>query len=457
MARKNSKSSLDLTRLDRIPPHNIEAEESILGAMMISQDAIAIGGEILDDDDFYRDNHKKIYSAIKNVYVRGEAADPITITEELKRMNILEGVGGKAYIHTLISNVPLAANAKHYATIIAQNATLRRLIEAATKIAAMGYEVPESIEKTVDTAEQLIFDVSKRRIKGDFANLKDLLTEGYEKLEKLYEKDSLITGLSTGFKDLDRLTSGLQPSDLIIVAGRPSMGKSSLVLGIARHVGLHLKKPVAIFSLEMACYQLSQRIMCSEAEIDATRLKTGRLKDDDWVELGRVVGELAEAPIYIDDTASINMMEIRTKTRRLMTQKNIALIIVDYLQLMTGPFGLQNRQQEVSEISRSLKILGREFNVPVVAVSQLSRACELRQNKRPQLADLRESGAIEQDADLVIFIYRDELYNPNTEDAGVAEIIIRKHRNGPTGDIKLTFKPRFTKFADHTEEYKELI
>jgi replicative DNA helicase len=454
MTIKKSKNSLDLTKLDRIPPHNIEAEESILGAMMISQDAIAVADEVLDEDDFYRDAHKEIYSSIKNLYTRGEAADPITVVEELKRMNILDKVGGKAYIHTLVSNVPLAANARHYANIVAQNATLRRLIEAATKIAAMGYEVPEDLEKTIDTAEQLIFDVSKRRIKGDFANLKDILTEGYEKLEKLYEKDSQITGLSTGFKDLDRLTSGLQKSDLIIVAGRPSMGKSSLVLGIARHVGLHLKKPVAIFSLEMACHQLSQRIMCSEAKIEATRLRTGKLTDKDWPILGRVVGELAEAPIYIDDTASINVMEMRAKTRRLMTQKNLALIIVDYLQLMTGPVGLQNRQQEISEISRSLKILGREFNVPILAVSQLSRACELRQNKRPVLADLRESGAIEQDADLVIFIYRDELYNPKSEDAGTAEIIIGKHRNGPTGVIKLTFQGKFTRFDDHAEEQK---
>jgi replicative DNA helicase len=454
MTIKKSKNSLDLTKLDRIPPHNIEAEESILGAMMISQDAIAVADEVLDEDDFYRDAHKEIYSSIKNLYTRGEAADPITVVEELKRMNILDKVGGKAYIHTLVSNVPLAANARHYANIVAQNATLRRLIEAATKIAAMGYEVPEDLEKTIDNAEQLIFDVSKRRIKGDFANLKDILTEGYEKLEKLYEKDSQITGLSTGFKDLDRLTSGLQKSDLIIVAGRPSMGKSSLALGIARHVGLHLKKPVAIFSLEMACHQLSQRIMCSEAKIEATRLRTGKLTDKDWPILGRVVGELAEAPIYIDDTASINVMEMRAKTRRLMTQKNLALIIVDYLQLMTGPVGLQNRQQEISEISRSLKILGREFNVPILAVSQLSRACELRQNKRPVLADLRESGAIEQDADLVIFIYRDELYNPKSEDAGTAEIIIGKHRNGPTGVIKLTFQGKFTRFDDHAEEQK---
>lgn len=454
MTIKKSKNSLDLTRLDRIPPHNIEAEESILGAMMISQDAIAVAGEVLNEDDFYRNAHRKIYNSIKNLYVRGEAADPITVVEELKKMNILEEVGGRAYIHTLVSNVPLAANARHYSTIVAQNATLRRLIEAATKIATMGYEVPEDLEKTIDTAEQLIFSVSKRRLKGDFTNLKDLLTEGYEKLVKLYEKDSQITGLSTGYKDLDRLTSGLQKSDLIIVAGRPSMGKSSLVLGIARHVGLHLKKPVAIFSLEMACYQLSQRIMCSEAKIEATRLRTGKLTDNDWPILGRVVGELAEAPIYIDDTASINVMELRAKARRLMTQKNIALIIVDYLQLMTGPVGLQNRQQEISEISRALKILGREFNVPILAVSQLSRACELRQNRRPVLADLRESGAIEQDADLVIFIYRDELYNPESEDAGIAEILIRKHRNGPTGVIKLTFQGKFTRFDDYIEEQK---
>lgn len=451
MTIKKSKNSLDLTKLDRIPPHNIEAEESILGAMMISQDAIAVAGEVLDEDDFYRDAHRKIYNSIKNLYVRGEAADPITVVEELKKMNILEEVGGRAYIHTLVSNVPLAANARHYSTIVAQNATLRRLIEAATKIAAMGYEVPEDLEKTIDTAEQLIFSVSKRRLKGDFTILKDLLTEGFEQIEKLHEKGSQITGLPTGYTDFDRLTTGLQKSDLIIVAGRPSMGKTSFVLGTAQHIGLNFKKPVAIFSLEMARHQLSQRIMCSEARIDASRLRTGRLKEEDWPKLAKTVGELAESPIYIDDTASINVMELRAKARRLMTQKDLALIIVDYLQLMTGPLGLQNRQQEISEISRSLKILGRELNVPIVAVSQLSRACELRQDKRPQLADLRESGAIEQDADLVAFIYRDELYYPDSEDAGIAEILIRKHRNGPTGVIRLAFLSQFTKFVDLAE------
>lgn len=451
MTIKKSKNSLDLTRLDRIPPHNIEAEESILGAMMISQDAIAVAGEVLNEDDFYRNAHRKIYNSIKNLYVRGEAADPITVVEELKKMNILEEVGGRAYIHTLVSNVPLAANARHYSTIVAQNATLRRLIEAATKIATMGYEVPEDLEKTIDTAEQLIFSVSKRRLKGDFTILKDLLTEGFEQIEKLHEKGSQITGLPTGYTDFDRLTTGLQKSDLIIIAGRPSMGKTSFVLGAAQHIGLNFKKPVAIFSLEMARHQLSQRIMCSEARIDASRLRTGRLKEEDWPKLAKTVGELAESPIYIDDTASINVMGLRAKARRLMTQKDLALIIVDYLQLMTGPLGLQNRQQEISEISRSLKILGRELNIPIVAVSQLSRACELRQDKRPQLADLRESGAIEQDADLVAFIYRDELYYPGSEDAGIAEILIRKHRNGPTGVIRLAFLSQFTKFVDLAE------
>ncbi len=451
MAIKKSKNSLDLTRLDRIPPHNIEAEESILGAMMISQDAIAVAGEVLNEDDFYRNANRKIYNSIKNLYVRGEAADPITVVEELKKMNILEEVGGRAYIHTLVSNVPLAANARHYSTIVAQNATLRRLIEAATKIATMGYEVPEDLEKTIDTAEQLIFSVSKRRLKGDFTILKDLLTEGFEQIEKLHEKGSQITGLPSGYTDFDRLTTGFQKSDLIIIAGRPSMGKTSFVLGTAQHIGLNLKKPVAIFCLEMARHQLSQRIMCSEARIDASRLRTGRLKEEDWPKLAKTVGELAESPIYIDDTASINVMGLRAKARRLMTQKDLALIIVDYLQLMTGPLGLQNRQQEISEISRSLKILGRELNIPIVAVSQLSRACELRQDKRPQLADLRESGAIEQDADLVAFIYRDELYYPDSEDAGIAEILIRKHRNGPTGVIRLAFLSQFTKFVDLAE------
>jgi replicative DNA helicase len=331
---------------------------------------------------------------------------------------------------------------------VEKNATLRQLIRAATEIAHISYEAPEDVGKVLDKAESLIFGVAKKRISEQFIPLKELVIEAFEEIEKLYEKETKVTGLPTGFPELDNLTSGLHPSDLIIVAARPAMGKTSFVLGIAEHLAIREKVPVAIFSLEMSRYQVVQRLLCSEARVDAQALRTGRVNDSDWQRLSRAVGHLAEAPLYIDDTPNITILELKAKARRLMTREKLGLIIVDYLQLMQSEARSENRQQEISEISRALKILGRELNVPVIAVSQLSRAVEQRGDKRPMLSDLRESGALEQDADLVIFIYRDEYYNKdNEENRGIAEIIVAKHRNGPTGVINLAFLQNYTKFA----------
>lgn len=447
-SRNNRKVQVDLSSLDKVPPHNLEAEESLLGSMLISQDAIPDVIEKVKGEDFYREANRHVYESILDLYAKGEPADPITVAEQLKGKGVLEEVGGKSYIHTLVNVVPTAANAKHYASIVEKNAILRALIRAATEVAALGYEAPENVEALVDRAESLIFGVAQKRISEKFVHIRELLTEGFEQIEKLYEKKAHVTGLPSGFTDLDDLTSGFQPSDLIVVAARPSMGKTSLTLSIVQHVGLSEKVPVAVFSLEMSRNQLAQRMMCSEARVDAQSLRSGNLREEDWPKLSNAVGRLADAPIFIDDTAHITIMELRAKARRLMAREKLGLIIVDYLQLMQGGNRLENRQQEISEISRALKILGRELNVPVIAVSQLSRAVEARTDKRPLLADLRESGAIEQDADLVLFIYRDEYYQRDSEDKGIAEISISKHRNGPTGVVKLAFLEHYTKFAN---------
>lgn len=433
---------------ERVPPHNLEAEESLLGAMLLSPDAIAEAQEIVESGDFYREANRKIYEAIQELYIGGEPADAITLAETLKKKGWLDEVGGKAYIHTLVNIVPTASNAAHYARIVADNATLRRLISAAGEIAAMSYSVPEDIAQVIDRSENLIFKVSHERSSEAYQYIGELLHDAYERLEKLSESKSHVTGLETGFYDLDYRTRGLQPSDFIVVAGRPSMGKTSFALSIAEHVAMNVKKPVAIFSLEMSKQQLVQRMICSEARVDATNLQTGNLKEDEWIRVNAGFNRLSESRIIIDDTANINMMGIRSKARRMTSNEELGLIIVDYLQLMQGHSRADNRQQEVADISRAMKILGRELHVPVVAISQLSRKLEDRPNKRPQLSDLRESGAIEQDADLVMFIYRDELYNEHSDDKGIAEIIIGKHRHGPIGTVRLAFLEQFTKFSN---------
>ncbi|MDI6716423.1 MAG: replicative DNA helicase [Actinomycetota bacterium] len=446
-----AKESRQLINFDKVLPHNIEAEQSLLGSMLISQDAISEILEILSADSFYTEAHRRIFETIVELYAKGEPADPIMLAEALSARGYLEQCGGKPYIHTLVSSVPSAANAKYYARIIERNATLRALIKVSTEIAALGYEAPEDVEELIDRAESLIFAIAHKRLSEKFVHIKDLLKEGFEMVENLYEKKEQVTGIPTGFIDLDNILAGFHPGDLIIIAARPAMGKTALALNIATNIGLK-NIPVAIFSLEMSRQQLAQRMMCSEARIDSHKLRTGHLGDEDWSKLSRAVGRLAEAPVFIDDTPSIGILEVRAKARRLFAKHSPGIIIVDYLQLMQPHRRIENRQQEIAEISRGLKILAKELEVPVVALSQLSRAVEHRSDKRPQLSDLRESGSIEQDSDVVMFIHRNIYGHPDDidsiEERGLCEVIIAKHRNGPIGVVKLAFLEHFTKFVD---------
>ena len=456
MAGKELKA-VDPTTFERVPPHNLEAEQSLLGAMLLSPDAASNVIEKIRPEDFYREAHRHVFEALTKLYLSGEPADPIMVAEELDKMGVLEKIGGKPYVHTLVNFVPTAANAQFYAEILQRHALLRGLIRAATDIAAIGYEAPENLEAAIDRAESIMYNVSKQRISEKFSALEQLLTENWELMDKLARAHSDITGLATGFPDLDKYTSGFQPSDLIVIAARPAMGKTSFVLDVARNVALGADKAVAVFSLEMSKLQIAQRLLSSEAMVQSQRLRSpARLTDRESQQLVAATGKLSKARIFVDDTANITIMEIRAKARRLMSRENLGLIIVDYMQLIQGGGRAESRQQEISEISRALKILGRELEVPVIAVSQLSRAVENRtEDRRPRLADLRESGAIEQDADLVIFIYRDERYNPESEDKGKAEIIIGKHRNGPTGMVKLNFLEEYARFGNLEARYEE--
>jgi replicative DNA helicase len=433
-----------------VPPQNLDAEESVLGAMMLSPGAIGAVSEALSATDFYRESHAKVYRAALTLYGRGEPVDAITLVDELERRGELEGVGGKVRIHELAALVPAAANAGHYARIVREMSTLRGLIKAGSEIARLGMD-REGDEATelVDRAEQIIFDLSQSRVAGDFSHIEELLKESFERITALYESGADITGVASGFAELDKLTSGFQPGNLVILAARPSMGKSGLALCIAANLAVRHEMPVALFTLEMSKSEVTQRLMCSEAKVESQRLRSGNLAPDDWPRLTAACDRLAKAPVYVDDTGSITMMEIRSKARRLkMREPNLGLIVVDYLQLMTSGSNAENRVQEVSQISRALKILARDLDVPVLALSQLSRAVEQRHDKRPILSDLRESGSLEQDADLVFFIYRDEYYNDDSPDQGLAEVHLAKHRNGPTGTVKLSFLRRFAKFAD---------
>ncbi|MDR3588753.1 MAG: replicative DNA helicase [Negativicutes bacterium] len=439
--------------LDRVPPQNVEAEQSVLGAMLIEREAISRVAEFLRPEDFYREAHRLIYNSIVELYNKNEAADLITITEHLKKADKLETVGGISYISSLANSIPTAANVIYHARIIEEKALLRQLINAATYIAGMGYEATSEIVTILDEAEKTILGVSNRKVTGTFSPVKSIIMEAFDKIEQLYASKGGITGLSTGFKDLDRLTAGLQPSDLILIAARPSMGKTAFVLNLARNVAVKEKKPVAFFSLEMSKEQLVQRLLCSEAPIDAQRLRIGDLKDEDWKRLVQAAERLSTAPIFIDDTPGITVAEMRSKARRLKVEQDLGLVVIDYLQLMSGQSGSgrsENRQQEISEISRSLKSLARELHVPVIALSQLSRGVESRQSKKPMLSDLRESGSLEQDADIVAFLYREDYYNPETENKNLTEVIIAKHRNGPVDTVILNFHKQYTKFTDHT-------
>jgi replicative DNA helicase len=419
--------------------------------MMLSPGAVAAVSEVLEPDgrEFYREGHAKIYRAALALFAKGEPVDAITLVDELDERGELEDVGGKARLHELAALVPASANARHYAEIVRESATLRGLIRAGGEIARLGWERPGEATQLVDQAEQIVFDLSQQRARSEFSHIEELLKESFERITALYESGADVTGVPSGFRDLDRITSGFQEGNLVVVAARPSMGKSALGLCIAANVAVRHELPVALFTLEMSKSEVTQRLMCSEAKVESQRLRTGKLAAEDWPRLTAACDKLTKAPLYVDDTGSITMMEIRAKARRLKSKHpNLGLIIVDYLQLMTSGSTVENRVQEVSQISRSLKVLARDLDVPVLAMSQLSRAVEQRHDKRPMLSDLRDSGAIEQDADIVCFIYRDEYYNEDSDQQGIAEVIVAKHRNGPTDVSKLAFLNRYAKFAD---------
>jgi replicative DNA helicase len=433
----------------RVPPNNLDAERSLLGAMLLSREAIGPAVETLRAGDFYKPSHQHIFDAIAGSYAAGETADAITVSETLSRADLLESVGGLGYLLELQATTPATSNAARYAAIIEERALLRQLIHVANEIAEAGYSVPDDVTKTIDDAEARIFALADRRVTDTTYPLRDLLASGLDHLEELYDRGESITGVPTGLHDLDEQLSGLQPSSLVIVGARPSMGKSALALGIAAHVSIRVDRPVLYFSLEMGHLELTQRLLASEAKVRSERLRNGKLVDDDWSKIHRTVGRLAEAKLWIDDNPNLTVMEIRAKARRLKARVgDVALIVVDYLQLMEGRAGAENRQVEVAEISRGLKILARELETPVVALSQLSRNLESRSDKRPMLSDLRESGSLEQDADVVLFIYRDEVYHPDSADQGLAELHIAKHRNGPTGLVQAAYLSHLTKFED---------
>ena len=441
------RATVEPIRTNRIPPHNLDAEQSVLGAMLESKEAIANVIEIIKGDDFYKPAHTEIYEAIMSLYAQGEPADAITIADELARRGTLEQIGGKPYIHGLLEAYPTASSAAHYARIVEEHALLRSLIQAGGSVQEIGFSMPEDVAEAIDEAEELIYNVGDKRLKDDYHPIRELLVRAMEDVETLYERGEHLTGLAAGFPDLDEMTAGFQQSNLIIVAARPSMGKSSLLNDFALNAAARQNTPVVIFSLEMSKEEVVQRFLASDAKVDSQRLRKGSLQEQDWGRLSAALGRLAEAPIFIDDSANISMMEMRAKCRRLKARHGLGLVIVDYLQLMQSPRKSENRQQEVSEISRNLKILARELGVPVICASQLNRGVEMRSDKRPMLGDLRESGAIEQDADMVMFIYRDEIYNPDSEAKGEAELIVAKHRNGPTGTVRLAFMNQYTKFA----------
>ncbi len=416
--------------------------------MLLSRDAIAAAMETCTSEDFYKPAHSHVYEAINNLYNLGEPADPVTVADELARAGLLESVGGVPALISLQAETPATTNASRYARIVEEHALLRRLIAVAGEIAEMGYSVPDDVAEALDRAEGLVFNVAERRVTDSLKPLNELLSSSLDRLEHLFDRGETITGVPTGYVDLDERLYGLQPNALIIVGARPAMGKTSFALGMAAHAAVEARVPTLIFSLEMSCDEITNRLLVSEARVDASRMRNGRLSEPDWPKISQAVARLGDAPLFIDDNPNSTVMEIRAKARRLKARNGgLGLIIVDYLQLMSGA-STENRQLEVSSISRGLKVLARELEVPVVALSQLSRQLEARADKRPVLADLRESGSLEQDADVVMFLYRDEVYNPDSADRGTAEIILAKHRNGPTGKVQLAFLDHYTRFAN---------
>lgn len=442
--------------LGKVPPHDIEAEQAILGCMLTDRDSVIAAIEVLKEDAFYREDNKAIYAAILSLYSKNEPIDIITVKAELIETGSFERVGGLEYLASLPERVPTTANVDKYIKIVDEKAMLRNLITSANELVALGYDETEDVDRIMDMAEKKVFDLAQKKNTKGYTAIKDVLVETFAKLEELYNSKGQLSGTPSGFKDYDLKTSGLHDSDLVIVAARPAMGKSAFAINIATNVALQAKKGVAIFNLEMSKDQVGNRILCSEALVDSNKVRTGQLDDEDWVKLASTLTRLLEAPIYIDDTAGISIMEIRAKCRKLKIEKDIGLVVIDYLQLIQGS-GKKNasREQEISEISRSLKILAKELHIPVIALSQLSRSVEKRDDKRPMLSDLRESGSIEQDADQVIFIYRDDYYNEDSEKKNVAEIILAKHRGGSTGTVDLAWLPSYTKFANLEKRFFE--
>lgn len=456
MAQRLTKFSALQNPTERVPPQALEAEISLLGAVLIDQEAIYKIIDFLKPGDFYKKAHQKIYQSMMKLSEKSEPSDVITLTNELKSKGELEGVGGAAYLAQLAASVASSASIFHYAKIIREKAMLRTLIHVTTDILEEGYVGCEDVEDFLDRAEKSIFEISERNIRQSFAPIREIVKDSFKAIEVLYENKSSVTGIPTGFKKLNELTSGFQSSDLIIIAGRPSMGKTALALNIGLNAAAESKKGVAIFSLEMSKEQLVQRMLCSEARVDSSKLRGGFLKESDWPKLTKAASTLSEALVFIDDSPAMTVLEMRAKARRLKREHDLGMVMVDYLQLMRSHI-TESREREISDISRSLKALAKELSMPVVALSQLNRSVEGRTDKRPQLSDLRESGSLEQDADVVAFVYRDEVYNHDTPEQGVAEIIIGKQRNGPTGTVKLKFFTEYTRFEELEQQYGELV
>jgi replicative DNA helicase len=439
---------------DRLPPQNVEAEQAVLGAIFLEPSSLTLASEILIPEDFYRAAHQKIFNVMLKLNDEGKAVDLVTVTEELAAAKLIEDTGGVTYLNDLAGSVPTAANIEYYARIVEEKSLLRRLIRTATEIASDGYSREDEVEALLSEAEKNILAVAQRKNAGAFHNIKDVLVRTYDNIEEMHNRVGDITGISTGFAELDRMTAGFQRNDLIIVGARPSVGKTAFALNIAANVATKTGENVAIFSLEMGAEQLVMRMLCSEGNIDAQRLRTGSLTDEDWGKLTMAMGSLSNSGIFIDDTPGVRISDIRSKCRRLKQEHGLGMILIDYLQLILGSGRSgENRQQEVSEISRSLKQLARELQVPVIALSQLSRGVEQRQDKRPMMSDIRESGSIEQDADIVAFLYRDDYYDKESENKNIIEIIIAKQRNGPTGTVSLAFVKEYNKFVNLETRY----
>ena len=441
--------------LGKVPPHDLEAEQAVLGCMLTDRDAVISAIETLTEEDFYREDYKIIYRAILNLYNRAEPIDIITLKSELTSIGKFEAVGGLEYLAELPDKVPTTSNVERYIKIVEEKSTLRTLIKTANELITLGYDPTQDVEDIMDSAEKKIFNIMQKKNQTGYSSIKDILVDSFTELEDLYNRKQHVTGVPTGFIDLDNKTAGLHNSDLILVAARPAMGKSAFALNIATNAAIQANVGVAIFSLEMSKEQMANRILGSVAMVDGNSIRTGRIADDDWIKLATASGELSQTGIFIDDTPGISVMEIRAKCRKLKMEKNIGLVVIDYLQLVQGSNkrGGGSREQEISEISRSLKILAKEINVPVIALSQLSRAPEQRPDHRPMLSDLRESGAIEQDADIVMFLYRDDYYNQDSEKKNIAEVIIAKHRAGSTGTVELAWLGNYTKFANLAKDY----